>query len=233
MNVAKFQKDLAAVDVHPGMARVLEAIPGSMTTAWVMTLLNAAAHYLGDGEIYCEAGPGKGATLVGALLGNDRQAVAIDNFSEFDEPPKFDILMDNLHRFGVRERVDFHREDILDFLADELIAPIGIFFYDAAHDYRTTLMALLMVERHLAPEALVVIDDWNFKHVKQAVWDWLAVTPGVSMVANFTTDKNGVQPWWNGLLVLAVRRDASPLPGWLPQRDEEVCRRIYGVRDGQ
>ncbi len=233
MNVQKFQREMEKLKASPAMRKVLDGIPGSMTTTLVMTLLNMAVRNLEDGEIYCEAGPGKGATLVGALLGNDRQAVAVDNFSEFDEPPKFDILVDNLHRFDVRERVDFYREDILDSLADELIAPIGVFFYDAAHDYRTTLMALLMVRRHLAPEALVVVDDWNFRHVKQAVWDWLAVTPGVSMVCNFTTDENGVEPWWNGLIVLSVRRDSASLPGWLPHRDEEVCRRIYGVRDGQ
>jgi predicted O-methyltransferase YrrM len=53
----------------------------AMTTPNVMHLLNSACRLLEPGEIYLEIGCYRGSTLIGALLGNDAHALAVDDRS--------------------------------------------------------------------------------------------------------------------------------------------------------
>ena len=63
---------------------VVEGIP-NLATENVLALLNLAASLLGAGESYVEVGSFYGASLIGAMRGNEGDFVAIDRFS-FDVP---------------------------------------------------------------------------------------------------------------------------------------------------
>ena len=49
-----------------------------------LALLNVAARCLGEGESYVEVGTFRGTSLIAAMLGNDGDFVAIDNWSMGD-----------------------------------------------------------------------------------------------------------------------------------------------------
>lgn len=59
-------------------AEVLDSVQG-MTTPSNMHLLNLAVQQLAPDECYLEVGTWRGATLIGALLGNEGFGYAIDN----------------------------------------------------------------------------------------------------------------------------------------------------------
>src|SRR3954447_15410821 len=74
----------------------------------VLALLNLAASLLGPGESYVEVGSLFGASLIGAMRGNEGDFVAIDNFGfpgaetrgRVIPPARREALEENLRRFG-------------------------------------------------------------------------------------------------------------------------------------
>ena len=61
-------------------AEVLEAVPG-LAQPNNLALLNVAARCLDDGESYVEVGTYRGTSLIAAMIGNDGDFFALDNWS--------------------------------------------------------------------------------------------------------------------------------------------------------
>ena len=109
MDVQAFQARLPqAFDEFPGgraldprFADVLEAVPG-LAAVNNLALLNVAASLLEPAESYVEVGTFRGTSLIAAMLGNDADFVAIDDFSMGRESR--DALDENLARFGLKGR---------------------------------------------------------------------------------------------------------------------------------
>ena len=191
----------------------------------------AIAHLLGslskqgsNNAVYAEIGVFRGATLFEVARNSGGQCYGIDNFSLFDE--------------GV-ENEEFLRRKIVDesYFNVELLsmdfelalqewgaltggAKISALFVDGPHDYRSQLMALLLADQHMAQDAVMVIDDANYRHVRQATWDFLATCPGWSLLAEITTEGHpAVQSdpdivdrlrrgWSNGVHIVAKDPDS-------------------------
>jgi protein O-GlcNAc transferase len=208
---------------HPDFEQILAAVPG-MTTANVQQLLNGAVAGLGEDEIYCEIGTYLGSTLIGALWQHPQvMAYAVDNFAEYNpDGSNYAQLAGNLERFGLEDQVYFFDQDFEDFFSDlrQLEDPpkIGVYFYDGAHDYRSTLMGLLLVTPFLADEALIILDDYNWQSVRQAAWDFIASHPQCQSLLELPTPIARYPTFWNGIQVMAWNRNQ-------PQRvDPEVLR---------
>jgi protein O-GlcNAc transferase len=190
---------------------VLQSVNG-MTTPSVLQLLNQTVACLEDGEVYCEVGCYQGATLIGALLGHTQvKAYAADNFSEFDTTgTNLTILRGNLTSFAVADQVEFSDGDFEDLLSQqafirEVNGSVGAYLYDAAHDYRSQLMGLLLIRPLLAERALLVVDDANWDAVAQATDDFVRVEPACRLELRLTAD-SGHASFWNGLDVLSWDR---------------------------
>jgi predicted O-methyltransferase YrrM len=188
-------------------AEILTRIKG-YTCAPVGALLNFACSLLPQDEIYLEAGSFNGASLACALVGNQARAVAIDNFSEFSGSPA--QLQHTLHIEQIDQRVTVYEGEFLDQMdrrsaASEAVSPIGVFFYDADHSYRATLDALHTVVPLLAQDALIVVDDYNWKEVRAAVLDFSINTHGrvTSFYELLTAGNMQYDSWWNGLALLS------------------------------
>ena len=107
MDVERFEQELPRLfERFPESPRprdrrfeeVLEAVPG-LARENNLALLNLAAGLLGPGESYVEVGSYRGTSLVAAMLGNDGEFVAIDDFS-FEEATQ-EGLEASLQRFGL------------------------------------------------------------------------------------------------------------------------------------
>ncbi|MCC6696883.1 MAG: class I SAM-dependent methyltransferase [Candidatus Hydrogenedentes bacterium] len=180
-------------------------------------LLNLAYHLLPPGEAYLEIGTYHGKSLISAMIGNPpRPTFACDNFSQFDVN-SYDILSANLRRHDLFEAVTFYDCDFLDiFTPERLPAPIGLYFYDGAHDEESQYRAIKEVEPFLADEALVLVDDWRFAPDSQsyaqagtlrAVGD---STHAWQLLYDLPARCNGdLAMWWNGVGVLAFQRVAD------------------------
>ena len=126
---------------------VLDQLKGGATVA-VMQLLNLALDCIDADEVYCEVGCFQGATLIGAMLNHsDCFAYAVDNFSEFEFGDlNLEQLSHNLTTFQLEERTIFCDQPFEDFFADLKTLGnserVGVYFYNAAHDYRSQLLGL-------------------------------------------------------------------------------------------
>jgi len=186
-------------------------VPGMMSLK-KQSLLNIAFNCLEENEAYLEIGTYLGKSLISAMLSSiDRQAYACDNFSQFAARNSRDILENNLQRYGLSEKIMFFDSDFRNIVTPDCIeAPVGLYFYDGAHDLESHILAIELAEPLLASSALVIVDDWRFaddsksraeEGTRMAImrsgrkWSELYCLP-----ARFNGDH---AMWWNGVGVFA------------------------------
>ncbi|MCC3570952.1 MAG: tetratricopeptide repeat protein [Microcoleus sp. PH2017_40_RAT_O_B] len=177
------------------------------TTANAMQLLNFAVECMSPEEIYCEIGCFQGGSLIGTLLNHSQiTACAVDDFSEFDTfGDSSDNLGENLANFNISEQVVFCNQNFEEFFWDlremQSADRIGVLFYDAAHDYRSHLLALLLSKPFLADSALIVVSNSNWETPRQANWDFIAAHPQCQLLFDFSAPE--FSDAWNGLQVFS------------------------------
>ena len=168
----------------------------------VLALLNLAASLLGPGESYVEVGVYHGASLIASMLGNEgKRFVGIDGFAFRDA--SLEKVEANLERFRVP------RPEILVGDAFELVpggaldgTRIGLWYYDAAHNYDSQVEGLRMAETLLAPGALMIVDDTDWEDVERAMDDYVAAQPRAKRVLTIEGKSRGAPQWWEGMQVL-------------------------------
>jgi protein O-GlcNAc transferase len=197
---------------HPAdrsLARILDEVPG-MATENKLKLLNCAVAALDDSEVYVEVGCYKGASIVGAAVGNPRaHIVACDNFSQFDGAAE--ALRRTLDARTAPGQVSFHDLDFRAFFAAApwRPAPIGAYFYDGGHSFRDQFDGVALAIPHLADDALVIIDDTNKREARSANLLVSSAMPRFELVLDLRTPRNHSPTWWNGVQVFRYRRTAG------------------------
>ena len=198
-----FDDDAALAQVsHPhdrGLRTVVDAIPG-MATENKLVLLNRAVRHLGPGEVYVEIGCWHGLSLAGAVHGHTATpAFACDDFSEFGGPRAG--LLDTIARWTAPGQVQFRDADFRRFLDEAPWAPsrVGVYFYDGGHDFDDQFVALQRMLPHLAPDAAVLVDDTNWRHVRAANAFFARHAQGFELVRDVRTGSAFSPTWWNGL----------------------------------
>jgi hypothetical protein len=221
MDVARFAAELPRLfEDFPGSPRprglrfddVIEGVP-NLAEENVLALLNLAASLLGPGESYVEVGTYYGASLIGAMRGNDGDFVAIDAFSFAptsvrgrDLPAASRAgLEESLRRFGAQ------RATVLEGDAFEVIEGgglggrrVGVYYYDGPHGYDRQVRGLRAIEPWLADGALLVVDDHDWEDVRRATADYLAGQPRATLLFDIAGG-GGLPHWWEGVAVLAWR----------------------------
>jgi predicted O-methyltransferase YrrM len=166
-----------------------------------LALLNLAASLLGRGESYVEVGSFKGLSLMAAMLGNVGDFVGIDNFS-MDGGGRA-LLEKNLRRHGLTGHTILEG-DAFALLRSGALGDrrVGVYYYDAAHDYRSQLDALRLVEPHLVEGALLIVDDTDWTQVRRALRDYQRSQPRARLVVELAGKDRGQPWWWEGVQVL-------------------------------
>jgi len=191
-------------------------VPGKLSLK-KQQLLNMAFAMLPENESYLEVGTYMGKSLLSAMLGNPQRTVyAVDNFSEFEEN-SFEVLKGHLEHYGVYDQITFCNADFREvFQSGEIQTPIGLYFYDGGHDYRSQYDAIKLVEPFLADEALILVDDWRFApdshsyaregSLRAAFESANAFRVLYELPARYNGD---LAMWWNGLGVLSFQRETA------------------------
>jgi predicted O-methyltransferase YrrM len=167
---------------------------------------------------YLEIGVFQGLTLLSVASTCPKlSCYGIDNFAYFDPANKnFDIVKARISKLGIDNAniINKDYEDALEnlktYISDRKIA---LYFVDGPHDYRSQLMCLELALPYLHEQAIIVVDDSNYRHVRQANRDFLITHPQYKLIfeaytqchpKNMTADreKEARQGWWNGVNVL-------------------------------
>jgi predicted O-methyltransferase YrrM len=213
MNAERFLRELPALfedyprSEHPRDRRlqpVAEEVE-NLARENNLALLNLAASLLGAGEAYVEVGVYHGASLIASMLGNeDRQFVGIDSFGFRDA--NLETVEENLDRFGLPrpELVVGDAFELVPAGALDGIA-VGVWYYDAAHDYDSQVQGLRIAEPLLVRGALLIVDDTDWQNVARAMDDYLAQQPRAERILTIDGKSRGAPQWWEGMQVLRWR----------------------------
>ena len=171
-----------------------------------LALLNLAAACLDPGESYVEIGVFHGASLIGAMVGNeDKSFVGIDTFDFRDG--SLASVERNLDRFGL-ERPELLVGNVFELARTDRLQGmrVGVWYYDALHTYEAQLSGLRVAEPLLAPGALVIVDDTDWEQVACALEDYLREQPRARRILSIEGKGKGLPHWWEGMQVLCWER---------------------------
>jgi predicted O-methyltransferase YrrM len=175
-----------------------------------LALLNLAASLLGPDESYVEVGSFKGQSLIAAMLGNAGDFVGIDDFS-MDGGGRA-LLEANLRGHGLVGHTVLEGDAFALLRAGALGGRrVGVYYYDAAHDYQSQLDALRLVEPYLVEGALLIVDDTDWRQVRRALRDYRRSQPRARLLVEIAGKDRGQPWWWEGVQVL--RWDGPPPRG--------------------
>ncbi len=189
---------------------------------------------------YLEVGVFQGLTLLSvAATSPTFPCYGIDNFAYFDPEKKnlnlvqerrAKLHLDNAHI------INKDYEDALEALPEDLDnRQVALYFVDGPHDYRSQLMCLQLALPYLHNQAVIVVDDANYQHVRQANRDFLvthqdfkllfeAYTPAHPANMDEAGEAQMREEWWNGINVI-VKDPDNLLPPMYPPT--ERSRRLY------
>jgi predicted O-methyltransferase YrrM len=168
----------------------------------VLALLNLAASCIGPDEAYVEVGVLHGASLIAATLGNEeKRIVGIDNFTL--RAGSREKVEENFARFELAPP-ELLVGDVFDLVPGGALdgTPIGVWYYDASHDYEAQIEGLRIAEPHLVSGALLIVDDTDWERVERAMDDYVAATPRARRILTLEGKDRGSPQWWEGMQIL-------------------------------
>jgi len=227
-----------------GVVAGIDGVEGFSGARLLALLRSLAARIVDDRDAYVEIGVYRGLTLSSVARATSGLCVGIDDFSLFnpsgDNRRRVEAVLAE-HGLDHVELLDMDAEIALTSFADRFPERrIGVLFVDGGHDHRSQLIALLLARRHLADGAVIVIDDTNYRHVRQATEDFLRTFPEFALIAEASTashpanmDDAGEQAvrrgWWNGVQVLVHDPEHTVARTALPLSDQHRFRLSHDV----
>ena len=189
---------------------------------------------------YLEVGTFQGLTLLSvAAAVPETPCYGIDSFVSFDAAGTNRSLVERRRSalgLGNAQVIDMDYEDALSAMGRFLRArKVGVYFIDGPHDYRSQLMCLMKSTPWHHLHAVIVVDDCNYRHVRQANADFLACHGEYKLVFEAYTPRHpnnmaaheladARSGYWNGINVI-VRDVEGRLPRRYPPTDRD--RQIY------
>jgi len=167
-----------------------------MSTYAIGAIINKAVSQMDSDQIYLNIGVLNGFSLFAGML--DNKCIGVDNFSEFKSDKKtflkkFNKLKNKNHKFFEMDFIEYFKTHK---------GKIGVYFYDAAHGYKYQKAALDLAKPFLAKNAVIIIDDTNWKNPRKATLDFLKENPKFKLIFDKKTTRGQHPTWWNGLMIL-------------------------------
>lgn len=227
-----------------GIAAGTEGVEGFSGARILALLTNLAARIVDADDAYVEIGVYRGLTLSNVAAAAQGPCVGIDDFSLFnpsgDNRRRVETVLAERGLDNV-DLLDSDAEVALEEFAERFPGRrIGLLFIDGGHDHRSQLIPLLLARQHLADGAVIVIDDTNYRHVRQATEDFLRAFPEFVLAAEASTpshpanrDEAGEaevrRGWWNGTQVLVHDPHRTIARSPLPPADQHRFRLSHDV----
>jgi len=180
---------------------------------------------------YLEVGVFQGLTLLSVASACPKLACyGIDNFAYHDpNGENLAIVEQRARKLGVENKflINQDYEDALESLKQHIYdKKVGLYFVDGPHDYRSQFMCLELILPYLHRESVIVVDDCNYLHVRQANRDFLVTHPEFKLVfeaytkchpknMNASDEADARKGWWDGVNIIA-RDPQNLLPKMYP-----------------
>lgn len=187
---------------------------------------------VGPRDCYVEVGVFQGLTLLSTALANPTtNCFGIDNFAFFDIGNKnLGIVEDRAKRLNINNYTIINQDfepALLSLMQHIDGNRVGVYLIDGPHDYRSQLMCLEMAKNAMSETGVIIVDDSNYNHVRQANRDFLVLNQDYKLVFesytpchpfNMSVDQLQAarQGWWDGINII-VRDPSDCLERIYPQ----------------
>lgn len=172
-----------------------------MSTYAIGAIIDKAVSSMPSDAKFVNVGAWHGFTFLAGISSNpDKQAVCVDNFSQFGGPRE-----EFLERFRAASssRHSFHEMDYEHYFASVHQGAIGVYIYDGEHSYRNQLRGLEIAEPFFVSGTIILVDDTNEEDPRKATLDFISRRPGEYVfLHDMKTSCNGHPTFWNGLMVV-------------------------------
>jgi len=195
--------------VYQGINQIIP----DQTNASIQHTLNYAARHMEVGEFYLEIGKYKGATTVGALVGNDRLSITVsDRLWNEGNADKIDWQR-NISTYGLTSRTTYVDECTRCFFLNPkmLVPPIGVMLVkNDRTDSKKLFEDLELGLQYLAKNAIIVFDNWNYRVPREVATYLIQKYPNATI--NFETYTSYLagsmlSPFWNGVGIVEFIKD--------------------------
>lgn len=215
MNLENFFKDFDSIfneeeRMTPecnGFSDPIPEIPEIMAPK-VLWMLNLGFSYLNYDEAYLEIGCKTGKALVAALRYNDMRPIYVcDEYLDQREEYKF---TDYMNRCRLTDQVFFSNIYHQDFF-HTVKHKVGLFFCRGIKTANEQKNTLVLVEPHLACNALVCVDNWSLQTIRHGVYQAMEQTPEswkliYELPCRFDND---AKMWWNGIALIQYEKQTG------------------------
>lgn len=193
----------------PGWIRSMDGMSGRKYRG----LLNTLVEQMPNAR-YLEVGSWAGSTACSAISGNRMTACCIDNWSEFNGPKHtFQTHINRVVTPAVNFRfieADFRSVDYA------ALGKFNIYCFDGPHSERDHMDGVSLAQPALDDEYLLIIDDWNWKQVREGTMKALE-SLGVKIIAQIqihttqddshpTVLRRQFSDWHNGYFIAVCRK---------------------------
>jgi hypothetical protein len=182
-------------------ARLAEVCRGPrMSTFAIGAIINRAVEQMSVGHGYLNVGVANGfALLAGMARNTDKKCIGVDQFS-----PTAAARGGFIKRFERLRGPDhaYYETDFRKYLTESHSQPLGVYVIDGQSTYADQLDGLKLAEPYFARGCLVLVDDTNWPHVREANFDFLKASAfEYRMVLDVQTPRTGHPTFWNGVML--------------------------------
>jgi len=166
----------------------------------IAALIQLAVAQMPPEFAYLNIGVWQGYTLFAGMLGNpEKICIGVDNFSDLGGPRG--QFFQGFHQLSSACHA-FYELDYQVFFETVPQVPVGVYYYDGPHTPADQRLGLELVKPHLAPGALVFVDDTNWDEARLPTEAFLQQNPDFQLLADLRTAHNFHPTFWNGLMIL-------------------------------
>lgn len=166
------------------------------------------------GANYLEVGTWKGSSFISAIYKNNVNAIAVDNWSEFNGPK--DEFFSNVTKFAPGSKYNFIEKDSFEITKSDFpedINEIDIYLYDGCHTYECQKNGITHYYDFFSKYFIIMVDDWrdddSWKQVLKGTWDGINES-GIIVHKQYERvsfqERTGRQDYWNGIGIFVCEK---------------------------
>lgn len=172
-----------------------------MSTFAIGAIINRAVSEMQDGQAFVNVGVWHGFMFFSGIANNvGKRCIGVDNFSEYGSPRKAFLKRFNGYRSAAHS---FYEMDYRDYFQCVHKEEIGFYIYDGNHNYKNQLSGLRAAEPFLCENAMILIDDANYREVRQVTKRFISESAyEYRIIFDRATYSNYHPTFWNGIMII-------------------------------
>jgi hypothetical protein len=180
--------------------REISKIP-KLSSFAVGAVINRAVTQMKKNQVYLNIGVWQGFTLLAGMMENeDKTCIGVDNFIE--DPRGEKAFLKRFKKYKSANHY-FYKEDFVDYFKNRHNSSIGVYMYDAGHDFWIQLMGLELAAPFFEKGTIIIVDDTNWEIPRIATNHFLSGRPGeYRVLLDVKTASDSHVTFWCGLMVL-------------------------------